>query len=111
LSLATLTDLLENLVFVTNNINRPDGVVHLDVQDASLEVLGDVDPDAEEQDRQHVHHQPEMEFLDINITKNSSLSLHAIHSPFCWWKTIIYSGFNNSYKKILETRKLESTHE
>jgi hypothetical protein len=69
-------------VFLTSNSNRPDGVVHLDVQDASLEVLGDVDADAEEQDRQHVHHQSEMEFLDISITKDSSLSLSAIHKPF-----------------------------
>jgi hypothetical protein len=28
---------------------------------------------------------PEMEFLDINLTKDSSLLLHAIHSP-------LYSG-------------------
>jgi hypothetical protein len=26
--------------------------------------------------------QPEMEFLDIILTKDSSLLLHAIHSPF-----------------------------
>jgi hypothetical protein len=26
-----------------------------------------------------------MEFLDINLTKDSSLLLHAIHSPFYWW--------------------------
>jgi hypothetical protein len=26
----------------------------------------------------------EMEFLDINLTKDSSLLLHAIHSPFYW---------------------------
>jgi hypothetical protein len=38
-------------VFVTSNSSRPDSVVHLDVQDASLEVLGNVDADAEEQDR------------------------------------------------------------
>jgi hypothetical protein len=55
------------------------------------------------------HH--EMEFLDIYLTKDSSLLVHAIHSPF-------YSGFKenhtllwfkNPYKKIRETRKLEST--
>jgi hypothetical protein len=28
---------------------------------------------------------PEMEFLDINLTKDSSLLLHAIHSPYYWW--------------------------
>jgi hypothetical protein len=27
---------------------------------------------------------PEMEFLDINCTKDSSLLLHAIHSAFYW---------------------------
>jgi hypothetical protein len=26
----------------------------------------------------------EMEFLDMNLTKDSSLLLHAIHSPFYW---------------------------
>ncbi len=54
-----------------------------------------------------------MEFLDINITKDSSLSLHPILSPFYWRilrKTILYSCFNIPYKKIRETRKLESVH-
>ncbi len=27
---------------------------------------------------------PEMDFLDINLIKGSSLSLHAPHSPFYW---------------------------
>ncbi len=27
---------------------------------------------------------PETEFLDISLTKDSSLLLHAIHSPFYW---------------------------
>jgi hypothetical protein len=39
--------------------------------------------------------------------------LHAIHSPFYLWilkKTILFSGFKNPYKKIRETRKLESIH-
>ncbi len=43
-----------------------------------------------------------------------SLLLYAIHSPFYWWilkKTKHYSGFNNLYQKIRETRKLESIHE
>ncbi len=41
-----------------------------------------------------------MEFLDINLTKGSSLLLHAIHSPFYWriWKK------TNHHKKIRETR-------
>ncbi len=40
----------------------------------------------------------EMEFLDINSTKDSSLLLSAIRSPFCWRilkKTILFSGFMN----------------
>jgi hypothetical protein len=55
-----------------------------------------------------------MEFLDINLTKDLSLLLHAIHSSFYRWilkKTILHSGFANLYKKIRETRKLESIHE
>jgi hypothetical protein len=55
-----------------------------------------------------------MEFLDINFTKDSSLLLHAIHSPFYWRilkKTILFSGLKNPYKKIRETRKLDSIHE
>jgi hypothetical protein len=54
---------------------------------------------------------PEMEFLDVNLIKVASLLFHAILSPFNWWilkKTILFSGFNNPYKKIRETRKLES---
>ncbi len=52
-----------------------------------------------------------MEFLNINLTEDSSLLLYAIHSPFYWWilkKTIFFSSFNNPYKQIHETRKLES---
>ncbi len=55
-----------------------------------------------------------MEFLDINLTKDSSPLLHAIHSPLYWRivkKIIFFSGFKNPYKKIRETRKLESIHE
>ena len=36
----------------------------------------------------------EMEFLDINSTKDSSLLLYAIHSPFYWRilkKTILFT--------------------
>ncbi len=56
----------------------------------------------------------EMELLDINVTKDSRFLLHAIHSPFYWRilkKTILFSGFKNSHKKICKTRKLESIHE
>ncbi len=45
---------------------------------------------------------PEMEFLDINLTKDSSLLLHAINSPFYWRilkKTILFSGLKNACKK------------
>ena len=45
---------------------------------------------------------PEMEFLDISLIKGSSLLLHAIHSILYWRilrKTIVFSGFKNSYKK------------
>jgi hypothetical protein len=47
-------------------------------------------------------HPPEMEFLGISLTRDSSLLLHAIHSPFYLRikkKTILYSGFKNTYKK------------
>jgi hypothetical protein len=43
-----------------------------------------------------------MEFLDISLTKGESLLLHAIHSILYWRilrKTIVFSGFKNSYKK------------
>ncbi len=43
-----------------------------------------------------------MDFLDINLTRDSSLLLHAIHSPFFWWilkKTIVFSGFKYPCKK------------
>jgi hypothetical protein len=42
-----------------------------------------------------------MEFWDINLTKGSSLLLHAIYSPLFWRIlkiTILLSGFNNPYK-------------
>ncbi len=57
---------------------------------------------------------PEMEFLDINWTKDSSLLLTAIQSPFYWRilkKTIFFPGFKNPYNKIPETWKHESIHE
>jgi hypothetical protein len=55
-----------------------------------------------------------MELLDMNLTRESSLLLSAIHSPFYWRylkKTIFYSGNFNTYNKIREIRKLESIHE
>ncbi len=51
-----------------------------------------------------------MEFLYANLTKDSGLLLYDIHSPFYWRilkKTILFCGFENPYKKIRETRKLE----
>ncbi len=55
-----------------------------------------------------------MKFMDINLIKYLSILLRAIHSIFYWrilQKTILYSGFKNPYKKIHETKKLESIHE
>ncbi len=55
-----------------------------------------------------------MEFLGINLTKGSSLLLHAVHSSLYWQilkKPILFSGLKNPYKKIRETRKLESIRE
>ncbi len=49
-----------------------------------------------------------MEFLDINLTEDSSFFLNAIHGPFYWR---IFFGYKNPYEKIRETRKLESIHE
>ncbi len=54
-----------------------------------------------------------MEFLDINLTRDSNLLLYAIQSPFYWRilkKTIGYSSrlLIILTKKIPETRKLES---
>ncbi len=43
----------------------------------------------------------EMRFMDIRLTKDSSLLLHDIHSPFYWRilkKTILFSGFKHTYK-------------
>ncbi len=55
-------------------------------------------------------HSTEMKFLDISLTKDSSLLLHAIRSVSTGGfkkKTRLYSGFKNTRKKIRETRKLE----
>ncbi len=49
-----------------------------------------------------------MEFFDTSLTEDSSLLLHAIHSPLYWRilkKTILYSGLNNPYKKIPQNKK------
>ncbi len=45
---------------------------------------------------------PEMEFWDINLTKDSGIFLHAIHSVSTGGflkKTRLYSGFKNTCKK------------
>jgi hypothetical protein len=55
-----------------------------------------------------------MEFLDNNLTKESSLLLHAIHSAFYWRilkKTILFPDLKKPLKKIRGTKKLESNHE
>jgi hypothetical protein len=43
---------------------------------------------------------PELEFLDVNLTKDSSLLLHAIHSPF-----LLYSGLKRKEGRKNEGRK------
>jgi hypothetical protein len=56
---------------------------------------------------------PKMEFLDINLTKDLSIFLCDSHSSLYWRilnKTILFSCYKNKYKKIRETRKLESIH-
>jgi hypothetical protein len=58
----------------------------------------------------------EMKFLDINLTKDSSLLLHAIHSPFYWrilQETLLYCGLKIHTKKYAKQessslRRLES---
>ncbi len=52
---------------------------------------------------------PEMEFLDINLTKSLESMLYAIQILFYW--RIFFFGLKNLYKKICETRKLEFIHE
>jgi hypothetical protein len=44
---------------------------------------------------------PHLEFLDINLTKDSIFLINAFHSPLYWRvlkKTILYFGFKNIYK-------------
>jgi hypothetical protein len=51
---------------------------------------------------------PEVEFLDINLTKDSSRLLHAIHIRFCWRifkKTILFFGLKH-FKKSTKQEKL-----
>ncbi len=55
-----------------------------------------------------------MDFLDINLTKDSSLLLHAIHSLSTdgfLKKTSLYSGFKNTYKNPRNKKKIESIPE
>jgi hypothetical protein len=57
---------------------------------------------------------PEMQFLDIILTKDSNLLLHAVHSLFYWRilrKPNSSLVFKILTKKFRETRKLESIHE
>jgi|688.fasta_scaffold316240_1 hypothetical protein len=45
---------------------------------------------------------PEIEFLDITLTKGSSLLIYDIYSPFYWWilkKTILLSVFTKNPQK------------
>ncbi len=61
---------------------------------------------------------PEMEFLNISLTKNSIHLLHAVHNTFCWQilqKTILFFGFKNPrnkktrvYSWIASRQKLKS---
>ncbi len=51
---------------------------------------------------------PEMEFLDINVTKDSSLLLHAIYSPFLRQilkNTKLFTGFHGPFKKSAKQEK------
>jgi hypothetical protein len=60
------------------------------------------------QNQETVGSRPELKFHDINLTKDSSLLIHAIHSPFYWQilkKPIFFSGFNNPYQKKQRTKK------
>jgi hypothetical protein len=52
-----------------------------------------------------------MKFLDKNLTKDLSLLLHGIHSPFYWRILKKTSLVFTILKKIRKTRKLESIHE
>ncbi len=60
-------------------------------------------------------HADEMEFLDINLSKDTRFLLYAVQSSVYWRilkKTILFSlGLTINTKKICGTRKLESVHE
>jgi hypothetical protein len=50
----------------------------------------------------------------FNLTKDLSLLLHAIHSPFYWriWrKTILFSGFKNPLKNLRNENFVERENE
>jgi hypothetical protein len=54
---------------------------------------------------------PELEFLDIDLIEDSSLLVPAVHCPFYWRilnKSILFSGFKNSYEKIREKTRVNS---
>jgi hypothetical protein len=55
----------------------------------------------------------EIEFLDISLTKDSSLLLHAIHSLSTggFKKSRLYFCFKNTHQKVCEIRKLKSIRE
>jgi hypothetical protein len=48
---------------------------------------------------------PEMEFLDFNLTKDSSLLLHAIHSISSGGEPRLYSGFKKYMQKNPRNKK------
>ncbi len=53
---------------------------------------------------------PEMEFVNINLTKDSSLLLH----PFYWWilkKAMLFSGFKYPDKKSVMEENSSLIHE
>jgi hypothetical protein len=53
-----------------------------------------------------------MEFMNIHLTKDSSLLL--MHSLFYWRilkKIILFSGFKNPYRQNPQNKKLESLNE
>jgi hypothetical protein len=61
---------------------------------------------------QTVHLTSEMEFLDINLTKELNLLLHAINNSTGGFTEPFSSlVLKNLTKKIRETRKLKSVHE
>jgi hypothetical protein len=50
-----------------------------------------------------------MELLDINLTKDLSFLLNAIHSPFYWRilkNNVLFSGFKNPCKKAAKQENL-----